>query len=155
MRRGCAWKQWCIVVQVLRILVADDSKLVRQWLRQIVELDGEAEVVGEAENGAAAVDLSRFLHPDVVLMDVEMPEMDGIEATRRIKQEHLAGIVVMVSAFGNLEAKKTALEAGADDFVDKDDALKEVGRVLSLVAATRRSMVADMAEETQRTGQAL
>jgi DNA-binding NarL/FixJ family response regulator len=139
----------CGVEQVLRILVVDDSHSIREWMRKIVELNGDAEVVGEAGNGAVAVDMSRSLHPDVVLMDVEMPVMDGIEATRQIKQGHLAGTVVMVSAFGDSEAKKAAREAGADQFVDKEGAMKEVGRVLSLVAATRRSMMADMTGETR------
>lgn len=125
-------------------MVVDDNHSIREWLRKIVELNGDAEVVGEAGNGAVAVDLSRSLHPDIVLMDLEMPVMDGIEATRQIKQDQLAGTVVMVSAFGDSEAKRAAREAGADQFVDKDGALAEVGKVLSLVAATRRSMMADM-----------
>ena len=69
---------------MIRVLIADDQELVRAGFRMILEVEDDIEVVGEASDGAAAVEAARELDPDVVLMDVRMPETDGIEATRRL-----------------------------------------------------------------------
>src|SRR5262245_35644783 len=84
---------------VLRVLVVDDVGFMRIALRQIIEADGDMQVVGEARNGEEAVALACELNPDVVTMDVEMPLMDGVEATRRIVAEvSPKPIVIMVSS---------------------------------------------------------
>ena len=76
----------------IRVLITDDHQVVRRGLRGFLELDSELEVVGEAENGEEAVEMARRLEPDVVLMDLLMPVMDGIEATREIRRQMLEEI---------------------------------------------------------------
>ncbi len=92
----------------LRVLVVDDLGFMRIALRQIVETDGDMRVVGEARNGEEAVSLARELKPDVVTMDIEMPVMDGIEATRQILAEvKPQPIVIMVSSYTQTGAAAT------------------------------------------------
>lgn len=110
----------------LRVLVADDLGFMRIALRQIIESDGDMRVVGEARNGEEAVTLARELRPDVVTMDVEMPVMDGIAATRQITSEVVPKpIVIVVSSLTQADAAATmrALQSGAVDFVSKQTAV--------------------------------
>jgi DNA-binding NarL/FixJ family response regulator len=104
---------------VTRVLLADDQELVRAGFRLILELAG-LEVVGEAGDGAEAVELARRLDPDVVLMDVRMPRMDGIEATRRIGQAGLRARVLVLTTFDLDQHVYDALQAGASGFLLKD-----------------------------------
>ena len=85
----------------IQVLITDDHKVVRRGLRGFLELDPALEVVGEASNGVEAVELARSLKPDVVLMDLLMPVMDGIEATRKIRRELLEVEVVALTFFSN------------------------------------------------------
>jgi two-component system chemotaxis response regulator CheB len=110
---------------VLRVLVVDDLGFMRIALRQIIETDGDMRVVGEARDGEEAVALARELRPDIVTMDLEMPNMDGVEATRRIVGEvSPRPIVIMVSSYTQTGAAATvrALGAGAADFISKETA---------------------------------
>jgi DNA-binding NarL/FixJ family response regulator len=102
------------------VVLADDQELVRSGFRLILELAG-IEVAGEAGDGREAVELARSTRPDVVLMDVRMPGMDGIEATRRIAQAGLPSRVLMLTTFDLDEYVYEALRAGASGFVLKDD----------------------------------
>jgi two-component system chemotaxis response regulator CheB len=111
-----------------RVLVVDDSTFMRIALRHIIEADGEMVVVGEARNGHEAIDLARSLKPDIITMDVEMPELDGLAATEKI----LAGppptpILIMVSGHTQrgTEATIKALSLGAVDFVSKSSSFAE------------------------------
>jgi two-component system, chemotaxis family, protein-glutamate methylesterase/glutaminase len=106
----------------IRVLVVDDQSFMRIALRRIIEADGDIRVVGEARNGVEAVALARQLRPDVITMDVEMPEMDGLEACSRILDDLAPPpAIIMVSAFTQSGAQATtrALRLGAVDFVSK------------------------------------
>ncbi len=106
----------------LRVVLADDQALVRAGFKALLNSDPEIEVVGEASNGAEAVALASQLHPDVVLMDVRMPEVDGLEATRQIlANEAASGIrVLILTTFDLDEYVYEGLRAGASGFVLKD-----------------------------------
>jgi len=105
---------------VIRVLLADDQALVRAGFRMILKAEPEVEVVGEASDGTEAVALARELAPDVVLMDVRMPVMDGIEATRRIVDGENAPRVLVLTTFDLDEYVYEALRAGASGFLLKD-----------------------------------
>jgi DNA-binding NarL/FixJ family response regulator len=105
---------------MIRVLIADDQALVRGGLHSILSADGGIEVVAEAANGAEAIDLTRRHAPDVVLMDLRMPVVDGIEATRVITGSSAARVIV-VTTFDTDEYIYSALRAGATGFILKDD----------------------------------
>jgi len=103
----------------IRVIIVDDLARVRQGLRAVLELEEDLEVVGEATNGLEAVQLAEKLSPDIVLMDLKMPVMDGFEATRQIKDRHLAKGVVVLTIHGDSNARERATRAGVDAFVEK------------------------------------
>jgi DNA-binding NarL/FixJ family response regulator len=105
---------------VIRVLLADDQALVRQGFRLIVDLEDDMEVVGEATNGREALRLARELQPDIVVMDIRMPELDGIEATRQLKASDNRTGVLILTTFDLNEYVYDALRAGAGGFLLKD-----------------------------------
>ena len=105
---------------MIRVLLADDQALVRAGFRLILDLENAMEVVGEAGDGREAISLARELDPDVVLMDVRMPEMDGIEATRRLVREGSRARVLVLTTFDADEYVYEAMKAGASGFLLKD-----------------------------------
>jgi DNA-binding NarL/FixJ family response regulator len=104
----------------IRVLLVDDHGVVRRGLRGYLELLDDIEIVGEAENGLRGVELALELRPDVVLMDLVMPQLDGIAATGRIKAAQPAVQVVALTSFIEEEKVMAALEAGASGFILKD-----------------------------------
>jgi len=127
----------------IRVLVADDQALVRSGFRMILEAREDVEVVGEAEDGAEAVELARRLDPDVILMDVRMPKLDGVEATRRLSAAGARGRVVILTTFDLDEYVHEAIRAGASGFLLKDvqpaqlvDAVRVVAAGEALLAPT-------------------
>jgi NarL family two-component system response regulator LiaR len=116
---------------VIRVVIADDHAVVRQGLRTFLELQGDIEVAGEADDGEAAVAAVERLSPDVVLMDLVMPGVDGIEATRRIRARRPATRVIVLTSFVDDDKVVPALRAGAAGYL-----LKDVGPH-ELVAAIR------------------
>jgi len=136
----------------IRALVVDDSGFMRIALRKIIEADGDIRVVGEARNGREAIRMAQELKPDVVTMDIVMPEMDGIEATRRIVKEVApAPRVVMVSASTQEGADATlkALRAGAADFISKSTSFADTD--LGSLDAELRHRLRQWRSSTSRT----
>ncbi|MFE2876588.1 response regulator [Streptomyces roseus] len=121
----------------VRVLLADDQPLVRSGLRVLMADTPDLEVVGEAANGAEAVRMTAELAPDVVVMDIRMPEMDGIEATRRLTAADGAGgaRVLILTTFDEDEHVYGALRAGASGFAVKDMALDDLLAAVRVVAA--------------------
>ena len=121
----------------IRVLLADDQPLIRDGFRMFVEPDPEVQIVGEAGTGREAVQLARSLRADVVLMDLRMPDMDGIEATRRIAAaEDLAGVRVLVlTTFENDDNVVLALRAGAGGFLGKHVDPADLLHAIRVVAA--------------------
>ncbi len=103
----------------MRVLLVDDHTVVRQALRTLLEAEPDIQVVGEASNGRQAVELTRECQPDIVLMDVSMPEMNGIEATRIIHAETPAACVIGLSMFEHDRQGEAMRDAGAMDYVTK------------------------------------
>ena len=133
----------------VRLLIADDHALVRQALRGMLEREPDIEIVGEAVNGREAVDLCRTLDPNLVLMDLRMPEMDGLEATRAIKQEHTEVDVLMVTMHDNQDYMLEAAKAGAAGYVLKDasrDELIDAVRGVARRAAPSRGRISSPAD---------
>lgn len=127
----------------LRVLIADDMPQVRQDLRVLLELSEQVQVVGEAANGQEAIALAEQLCPDVVVMDLEMPVMDGITATRAIKRRGSAGRIIILSVHADLVAVQRAREAGAEVFIDKA-ACSEV--LLSVLVTSSYSLHSEKGE---------
>ena len=116
-----------------RLLIVDDVPQVRAELRTLLSLAGAIEIVGEAANGLEAVTQAAKLKPDVVLMDLEMPRMDGFEATRQIKDRCLARGVVALTVYGDDSARSRADRAGADAFVEKGTSLQTLSEIIRQV----------------------
>lgn len=119
----------------MRVVLADDHVLIRSALQMVFTDAPDIEVVGEAATGAAAVRLAHELCPDVVVMDIRMPGMDGIEATRRITSEPVAPRIVVLTTFDDDAYVYGALRAGASGFLVKDMALEDIVSAVRVVAA--------------------
>jgi DNA-binding NarL/FixJ family response regulator len=123
-------------VSALHVVIADDQALVRAGFRMILEADGGIQVVGEAADGEEAISVVRQLQPDVVLMDVRMPRLDGLEATRRLlANADTAPRVIMLTTFDIDEYVYTALRAGASGFLLKDVTPEQLVASVKLVSA--------------------
>jgi DNA-binding NarL/FixJ family response regulator len=119
----------------IRVVLADDQPLVRAGLRVLIADTPGLEVIGEAATGAQAVQLARDTRPDVVMMDIRMPGMDGIEATRMITAGDDAARVVILTTFDDDDYVYAALRAGASGFLVKDMALDDILTAIRVVAA--------------------
>ena len=120
---------------MIRVLLADDQALVRDGFRMILEAQDDIEVVGEAANGAEAVELARATEPDVVLMDIRMPELDGLEATRVLLASGAATRVLILTTFDLDEYVYEAFRAGASGFLLKDVPRSQLIGAVRTVAA--------------------
>ncbi|MFG1990249.1 response regulator [Actinoplanes sp. NPDC048988] len=120
----------------IRVLLADDQALIRAGFKMILDAEDGLEVAGEASDGKEAVELARSARVDVVLMDIRMPHMDGLEATRRIcADDHLAGVRVLVlTTFENDDNVVLALQAGASGFLGKNVAPADLVTAIRVVA---------------------
>jgi DNA-binding NarL/FixJ family response regulator len=122
-------------VKPVRVLLADDQPLLRTGFRMVLGAEDDLDIVGEAGDGAEAVDLSRRLLPDVVLMDIRMPRMDGVAATRAIVDARLPVRVLILTTFDLDEYVVGALRAGASGFLAKDVPAEDLVTAIRTVAA--------------------
>ena len=129
----------------IRVLITDDHKVVRRGLRGFLELDSELEVVGEASNGEEAVDMARRLEPDVVLMDLLMPVMDGIEATREIRKEMPDTEVVALTSVLEYASVTRAIKAGAIGYLLKNTEADELCKAIRAGAAGKVQLAPEAA----------
>ncbi len=120
--------------EMIRILVVDDHIVVRRGLIAMLETEPGMQIVGEAANGAEAVEQARKLVPDVILMDLVMPIMDGIEATRQIKQERPSVNILVLTSFSTNDKVIPSLNAGAIGYLLKDSTPAELVRAIHQVA---------------------
>jgi DNA-binding NarL/FixJ family response regulator len=120
---------------VIRVLVADDQSLVRSGFRMLLDGEEDMEIVAEATNGVEAVDKAARYAPTVVLMDIRMPELDGLEATRRILAADADARVLVLTTFDLDEYVYAALRAGASGFVLKDEPPEQLLAAIRIVAA--------------------
>jgi two-component system response regulator NreC len=118
---------------VTKILIADDHQIVRQGLRFLLEKESDLNVVAEAENGRTTVRLARELNPGVIIMDVAMPDLNGIEATRQILAESPAIKVIALSMYADRRFVVNMLKAGASGYLLKDCAFEELVRAIRVV----------------------
>ncbi len=120
---------------MIRVLIADDQALVRDGFGMILDAQADIEVVGQASDGREAVDMARELRPDVVLMDIRMPEVDGVEATRRLMADPESPRILMLTTFDQNEYVYDAMKAGASGFLLKDVRRDELVNAVRSVAA--------------------
>ncbi len=119
----------------IRVLVADDQSMVRAGFRMLLADEQDIEVVAEAENGREAVEKTARFNPDVILMDIRMPELDGLQATQRILAEDNGARILILTTFDLDEYVYEALSAGASGFVLKDDSPEQLLAAIRTVAA--------------------
>jgi NarL family two-component system response regulator LiaR len=118
------------VTEKIRVLIADDHRVVRSGLSTFLKVSPDLELVGQASNGRDAVQFCAAERPDVVLMDLVMPEMDGVAATRAIKQQHPDVQVIALTSFKEDEMVKNVLQAGAIGYLLKDVGADELARAI-------------------------
>jgi DNA-binding NarL/FixJ family response regulator len=119
----------------IKVLIADDHQIVRQGLRTLLEREPDLEVVAEADNGRSTVRLARESHPEVIIMDVAMPDLNGIEATRQIISEMPKVKVIALSMYADRRFVANMLKAGASGYLLKDCASEELVRAIRVVMA--------------------
>jgi len=117
----------------IRVLVVDDHALLREGIRALLVLHDDIEVVGEATDGREAINMASQLSPDVVLMDIAMPSMDGLEATRRIRKENPRAKVLILTQHDNREYMLSSVKAGADGCVPKRAVASELVSAIRVV----------------------
>ena len=130
---------------MIKILIADDHKMFRQGLRMLFEMEMDIKVIGEARDGLEAQELALMLDPDVILMDINMPGADGVEATRQILVKRPESAVIILTMFREDEHVFEAIRAGARGYVLKDADSNEVIRAIRTVAAGGSVIDAEMA----------
>ena len=128
----------------IRVLLADDHQMLRDTLRSMLESDGHLEVVGEAADGRAAVKMARTLAPDIVVMDITMPDLNGVEATHQIKAENPAVKVIALSRHSDRRYVLRMLEAGASGYVLKAAAYDELRRAIQVVSQGKSYLSPDI-----------
>ena len=130
----------------VRILIADDHQVVREGVRALIEREPEFEVCGAATNGREAVDLARKTKPDVVVLDITMPELDGVDATRQIKRVLPKTEVVVFSAHSSEDVVEQVFAAGAKSYIGKSDANRDLIAAIKSVAEHKPFFTSEISE---------
>jgi two-component system NarL family response regulator len=130
----------------IRVLLVDDHRMMREGLRCILDLEGDLDVVGEAADGYEALEMVKTLQPDVIIMDVGMKDLNGIEATRQIKAENPRTNVIGLSTHSDGPYVLSMLEAGASGYVIKDTAVDEMRRAIRAVAGGHHYLCPEVAK---------
>jgi len=149
-------------MDTVRIILADDHAVLRDGVRMVLESQAGFKVVGTADNGADAVELASDLQPDIAVLDVAMPNMNGLEATREIKERCPTTAVVILSMYDNEEYLREALRAGASAYVLKRAAAKELVSAIQTVRqgqsyldpALTRTLISDYVRQVERVDEA-
>jgi DNA-binding NarL/FixJ family response regulator len=134
-----------------RVVIVDDHQAMRAALRDALEDEG-ATVVGEADNGPAGVELAARLQPDVVLMDLRLPGISGLEATRQIKQRHPAVQVLVLTAYDDPALDREAMAMGAYAFLVKGCEVQQICQLADQAWTHARTRQAELSLETHRSG---
>lgn len=117
----------------IKLLIVDDHPLFRQGLRNVLSEQADLQVVGEAGTGQEAIDLARKLHPDVIMLDINLPEMNGLQVLRQFRTEHIGSAVIMLTAYHDLEQELHAFRAGSAAYCPKDVTPKHLIQVVRWV----------------------
>jgi len=129
---------------VIKILIADDHRIIYESLKPLIDKEHDMEIVAVAENGRQAVKLSRELKPDVVIMDISMPDLNGIEATHQIVKQHYGVKVIALSMNADRRYVKGMLQAGASGYLTKSCSFEELTNAIRIVAAGKRYLSPDI-----------
>lgn len=130
----------------IKILIVDDHPIFRRGLRQVIETDTQLKVLDEAENGLAALALIENLHPSVVVADVNMPQMGGLELARKIKEKNLATALVFLTMHNDETMFNAAMDAGVKGYVLKDNAITDITDCIKTVVSGRRYITPSLSE---------
>ena len=133
----------------VKVMLADDHLVVRMGLAAIISIERDMEVVGEAADGAEAVKLAAELHPDVVIMDIMMPKLDGVAATAEIRKRNPDTQILILTTFGTSDDLRRALEVGATGALVKDSAQTELVSAIRECAAGRKILSPAVARQLQ------
>jgi DNA-binding NarL/FixJ family response regulator len=134
-------------MMAIRVLLADDHRIVRDGLRTLITKQEDMDVVGEAEDGRSAIELTKKLLPDVVIMDVTMPDMNGITATRKIIEEIQSVKVIALSMHSDRRFVSGMMDAGALGYLLKDCAFEELADAIRTVYSNERYLSAQVADK--------
>ena len=140
-----------LLSQTIRVMLVDDHSMVRKGLALFLKAYDDLELVGEAENGTAAIQLCGEILPDVVLMDMVMPDMDGVAATRKISQKFPQIQVIALTSYKEGDIVRNVLEAGAIGYLLKDVSASELARAIRAAHAGRATLSPDAAQALVQT----
>jgi two-component system response regulator DesR len=133
--------------RMIRVLIAEDQSMVAGALAALLQIEGDIEVVGTARDGREALDLARSLHPDVVVTDIEMPEMSGLELAKQLRDEEGRARVVILTTFARPGYLRRALDAGASGYVLKAAPSRDLAEAIRRIHAGGRAIDPELAAE--------